>query len=467
MPALAPLVAHKKATGMPANAVSIASLKTAFSGKDDPEVIKRAVLFAYENLSTKYLMLAGDAHMFPVRYRFVHGISRPYDKMPANDHDAHVPADGDYVASDNYYVNLYHHSGNYPSLTKGPFDDWDANGNGLYNEGTWVDTNSLTTTNPDHVDGYPDLAVGRVPAHTADDMTAYVNKVISYETSTRPMTFTFVADQEYGGADHLVEAMLSKSKLLKGIDPSRVKYLVIEAKKPLTAPWVSATAADVAAAATTSSWVQYCGHGDTHEWGYTGFFFERDVMNTKTSTTLPVVLAAGCSTGQFVPNKPWDGEYVDNGGVHHDFVVVKGSAPDAPGPVIQDKVSGTVWGVGPKYQPLPLTTPPPSAYDYDFANRCFGYSWLIRAAPGGAIAHFGDMSVSPDSYADELYTYLQAAYVGNDHPILGDLYLTAQHKYWGNHQTDGGSRGFQGVSRFFFGWCNMAGDPSLRLPVLK
>ena len=151
------------------------SLKKYFPGKDDQESIKHAVLFAYENLSTKYLMLGGDAHMFPVRYRFVHDISKNYDKNPANIPNAHVPTDGDYVPSDNYYVNLYHHGGTYPSMTKGPFDDWDANGNGLYNEGTWVDMNSLTKTNPDNVDGYPDLAVGRVPAHTVADRLFDVN----------------------------------------------------------------------------------------------------------------------------------------------------------------------------------------------------------------------------------------------------------------------------------------------------
>lgn len=69
---------------------------------------------------------------------------------------------------------------------------------------------------------------------------------------------------------------------------------------------------------------------------------------------------------------------------------------------------------------------------------------------------------------EEFVTYMLSAYTGNTHPVLGDLYLTAQHEYWGNHQTDDGSSGdYHAISRFYLGWLCMAGDPSLRLPVLK
>lgn len=358
MPAVAPLVTHKNKTGMPANAISITSLKTYFIGKDDQKIIKRAVQYAYENLSTKYVMVAGDAHMFPVRYRFMHGLSVPYADNPPSDPNAQVPTNGTYIASDNYYVNLYHHTGTYPSLAKGPFDDWDFNKNGLYNEGTWGDPHALTTSNPDHVDGYPDLAVGRVPAHTAADMTAYVNKIIAYETSTKPTAFTFVADQQYPGSTSDLQSVISGSKLLTAITPAQITYLEIEVSTPATAPWVASTASQVAAAAGASSWVTYLGHGAQLEWGHSGHFFvESNVLTTSGSTTLPVVFAAGCETGQYVSGHPWHQEYVDTAGVKHNFVVVPKSAPGVPGPVIEDKVSGTYWGVGSGYQPLPLIVP--------------------------------------------------------------------------------------------------------------
>jgi hypothetical protein len=71
-------------------------------------------------------------------------------------------------------------------------------------------------------------------------------------------------------------------------------------------------------------------------------------------------------------------------------------------------------------------------------------------------------------YNDVIGAAPLSAYVGNDHAILGDLYLTAQHKYWGNHQTDDGSSGdYHAVSRFYLGWLCFFGDPSLRLPALK
>jgi hypothetical protein len=114
MGALAPLVDHKSKTGMPANAVSITSLQAAFAGTDVQEIIKQAILYAYENLSTKYVMLAGDAYWFPVRYRFMHGesISYTHDPLPPpGKPKAQIPTNGSYVPSDNYYANLYHHTG--------------------------------------------------------------------------------------------------------------------------------------------------------------------------------------------------------------------------------------------------------------------------------------------------------------------------------------------------------------------
>lgn len=263
MPALEPLVAHKNKTGMPTNAIAISKLKPYFEGRDDPAIIKRAIRYAYENLSTKYVMLAGDAHSVPVRYMFMHLLSHSYELGGPI-----VPTNGAYIPLDNYYVNLYHHTGTYPGLENGGFDDWDANGNGLYNEGTWLDPHALTTSNPDQVDGFPDLVVARVPAHTAQDLTAYVNKIIYYETSTRTPRFTFVADEQYPGATNDVASVVKNS----GVSVSN--YLEIETP-PVASGWVGAAATEVATAASTSTWVGYIGHGGPHEWGHSGSFFRR------------------------------------------------------------------------------------------------------------------------------------------------------------------------------------------------
>jgi hypothetical protein len=68
MPALQRLVQHKSQTGMPTVAVSISSLTPFFEGIDGPEVIKRAIQYAHEKLATRYVLLVGDAHRFPLRF---------------------------------------------------------------------------------------------------------------------------------------------------------------------------------------------------------------------------------------------------------------------------------------------------------------------------------------------------------------------------------------------------------------
>ena len=126
MPALQPLVQHKNQSGMSTIALSISSLIPIFQGVDDPETIKNVIRYPYENLSTQYVLLVGDAHCFPIRYMSMYGLSAGYPSDP----NTPIPTDGDYIPSDLYYANLYHHTGAYPALVNGAFDNWDRNGNG-------------------------------------------------------------------------------------------------------------------------------------------------------------------------------------------------------------------------------------------------------------------------------------------------------------------------------------------------
>ena len=471
MAALQPLVTEKNGTNLPTIAVSISSLVPLFRGIDDPETIKNAIQYAHENLSTQYVMLVGDAHCVPVRYYFMHDLSTQYPGNPS----VTIPMDGSYIGSDLYYANLYHHLSFSPARPGTP-DNWDESGNGLYNEGTWVAPDPLGATNPDRVDAYPDVAVGRVPAHTAEDVTTFVNKIIQYEFNAdlHPIEFTFVADQPYPTADQLTGQVISNSNLMNKITPGQINRLWVENPAGAAPPqgWTSAVTADVVSAAARSSWVSYIGHGGPHSWGYAQVVLgDPDVQAIASNNTPPLVFAAGCSTGRFCKIDPFDpdgAEYIDTSGNMHNFTLVPGATPGG-GPVITDTVNGQQWGVCQTCHPLPLQAPTPNAYDYDQSNLCLAYPWLIGNASGGAIAYFGEVGIAEDPMGAELEGYLLAAYVEetNPVPILGDLYLSAQQKYWANHQTDNGTGGdYHSVSRFYLGWMVFFGDPSLRLPPL-
>lgn len=425
-------------------------------------------------------------------------------------------------------------------------------------------------TNPDNVDGYPDVAVGRVTAHTADDVTAYVSKVLAYEsTPPVPATVTFVADQQYPGSVSDVTGITSGSGLTRTIPANRLRYMLIENPKgnPCTAAcwgpdridifglgaddvqllhkawdgtswlpsatgweplggafnslaaavawsprrldifavgldkqayhkawdgsawqpspdgwtalggalqgppvpgWTAATADDVASYAKSSTWVGYFGHGGVDEWGYSGsFFLPPDVAKTATGSTLPVVFAAGCETGQFTPGAPWHGTYVDVDGTAHDISPYPAARPGVDGPAIIDALTKQTWGLNCSSpcvsvsQAAPFATPVPRPYDLPDSNdpSC-GYLWTIASAPGGGIAYIGEMGVAPDSMAQEMETYLLAAYAATARPILGDVYLAAQREYWASHTDDDG---VQSSPRFYLSFVTLFADPSLRL----
>ena len=74
-----------------------------------------------------------------------------------------------------YYADLF-------KTGTSTFDDWDENGNGLYGE---IEFQPDGTINNDNIDFIPDVAVGRIPASDENEVGAYVEKIIRYETRTK------------------------------------------------------------------------------------------------------------------------------------------------------------------------------------------------------------------------------------------------------------------------------------------
>jgi hypothetical protein len=230
--------------------------------------------------------------------------------------------------------------------------------------------------------------------------------------------------------------------------------------------WTAATADDVANYAKSSTWLGYFGHGDTAEWGHNGFFYPSNVMQTATGSTLPLVYAVGCSTGQFTPGAPWHGPYIDINGTTHHITTSPTAQPGADGPAIIDTDTGQAWGLNcpppcvPVSAAAPFVVPLPRAYDLPRQDPSFGYQWTIASAPGGGIAYIGEMSVAPPPPAQEMETYVLNAYARAASPVLGDIYLEGQQQYWANHKDD---PGVQSSARIFLSFVTLFGDPSLRL----
>jgi hypothetical protein len=163
-PVLDPLVEHKNATGISAVMITLEDIygDPSLSGVDEPEQIKRAIERYEQDHAIKYVMLAGDVDKFPVRW-------------VTHNSGANVAY---FFPSDLYYADLYDSSG--------AFDDWDHDGDGLFGEQVKNTrcSGDLYNVNLDRVNLHPDVAVGRVPASTVEELEGYVAKVIKYEYLT-------------------------------------------------------------------------------------------------------------------------------------------------------------------------------------------------------------------------------------------------------------------------------------------
>jgi hypothetical protein len=386
-PSLQRLATHKTNTmSFPSYVVRIGTLKDAFPGLDDPEVIKRAIRYFKETKGTQYVLLGGSPAHVPVRRRYVR---------------ANAPPDmtGTFNPSDLYYSNLYHHDAN---GVAGAFDDWDQNGNGLYNEQRWIDdTQSALLINPDNVDGFPDLALGRVPAANLAEMDGYVDKVISYELMANMPgagRFVFFEDKLYEGADTLANAIETSVA-----GTTNRHYGLNYGNEPAPAPYVAQPNAMVADAASRASWLTYVGHGFVSGWDGVDAATVAGAVNRG---NFPVVLASACETGAFAPWKEW--------------------------------AAGTT----------------PNPYE---GSRSFASDWLFSST--GAIAYFGEVGVAQNNWGTDLGQRMLARYAAGNF-TLGDIWRGGQERYWRDFPNRGE---VIGASRIYLGFMTFFGDPSLRL----
>jgi hypothetical protein len=444
---LRPFIAHKNQSGLPARLVTLESLRASMAGADDPEKVKRAIAQAHQKLGARYVMLVGDASLMPVRYRQV-------QQVPSE-----ATADGTYNPSELYYANLYqgHLPGSVPTdpvliTNSGVFDTWDRNGNGRYNEQHWKD--DAISYNPDQVDGCPDVAVGRIPAHTAQEVENYVAKVIRYETGAagprKIGRVTLLADKGYGGSQQMCDDILDdsiKPAFPQGIAVERL-YMNCQPAEVVSPPWTRGSFAGIDAAIANSWWITYLGHSGPLAWNISeaghGYDAERVRALAKPSA-LPVIFTIGCESGRFMTWAASE-KYRDQQRQSHWFVWQEKSN------IWQDQVTGQTT----KPQ---LKVPQPYAYDFpESRDRTFACAWLLQ--PGGAIAFFGETLVCEDDKGHDLVKELFLRYKAGDR-VLGDLWRNGQRKYWLNNRA---SENVFRHPRIYLGIMTLFGDPSLRLP---
>lgn len=145
----------KTSKGVPTKIVNQTEFMT-YSGRDTQEKIRNCIKYYYNTYNIKWVLLAGDTNLIPIRY-----VYNP-DTVIVPDFNEEKMGETD-KPTDYYYADL---TGN-----------WDNNNNGRFGE-------SLVYASADEIDWDPEVYVGRFPGINAAELDVMVTKTINYENAT-------------------------------------------------------------------------------------------------------------------------------------------------------------------------------------------------------------------------------------------------------------------------------------------
>lgn len=417
--ALAEYIRHKKSQ-LPVHVAVLEAILRENDGADDPERLKRFLYVLWRKREIQYVLLVGDADVLPVRYMVL---------------DRITPAAFDYAfyPSDLYYADL--------ARKDGSFEDWNARKEafhaGYYGE-VRGEKNKDDPINFDTIDYLPEIAVGRWPVNTVQEVEIVSNKTIHYEKGLlegqrdNPRRIALLSVS--GWVDSR-EALDRTASILAPEWTVQKRYYSDEKKKYETPP---PTAQEVISLLNNGVGVLcHAGHGENLLWDKSLAF--RDLEAIHNADCLPIVFSAGCHTARFATLPPYE-PYVDVSGIEH---------------------QGTDHG-----QVFQEPPPPPAPYQKGKHNPPGLGESLLRLGPHGAVAYIGcNTGSQPCSL-----TLLEGFVAGLKHKRLGDGWNHAVAHYYEKEQLAElkPTSGWYPPSIFFQGMKFMLfGDPSLLVPAAE
>ncbi|NLG28988.1 MAG: hypothetical protein GX557_13835 [Chloroflexi bacterium] len=413
--ALAPLKAHKEHTGLSTYVQSWQQLNAAFydQGRDEAERVKRAIA-AYEfRYGTYYVMLVGDSNRFPVRYHMTdRGDAAAYNRA--------------FYPTDLYYADLYEPGG--------AFETWDSNANGYYGElhGETIPG----TVNIDNVDLVPDIAVGRVPATSAAQVTTYVNKIITYEFGVYNSAWA-KRTLSVATNDWIPNACQTKQNIIANSLAGYTNYRLYQSGNPCVATDPPTSANINAKLNTGVRFMNYVGHGNTGGLAISGdAYTSADLAGLSNANTLPIAFAMACDTARYATLPPYDA-YTDVYGAHH---------------------TGTTAG-----ETFTSVPPQPAALQPADNPSCFGESFLLASANGG-IGFVGCVTGSQAYGRDLDEAFFESLDYG--HSTLGGMWNSMEQQYYVLNPVPAtiDPPNWELLAEVAQPWkFNLFGDPSLRI----
>jgi hypothetical protein len=454
MDALGPLVDHKNNTGITTMLRSLEHIYQAYSGRDEAEQVKRCLALFQPNNQVRYAMLVGDGDKFPSRYVKWWNIVPGHEQSDPEFHTLYLPVDL-------YYGALFKRS-------DGSFDDWDGDQDGYFGE--IPKALSTVPINLDDVNVIPDLAVGRIPASTVEEVRCYVSKVIGYENGAYGCSWTkatlLVATSDwtndaYVNQDHIAASSLHDFTVYKLYERRfglRQSLALINKHPPIRIPedvpmqskslwenlaaWNQCTPTESPRPEAINAYidqgvgfVSYIGHGSREGWEISyGRYGFPEVANLSNSGRLPVVFSMGCDTGSFATLPPLTA-YQDINGYTH-----------------QGTIDGEIFSTTPA-QPACL-----QAKDYESMAE-----EMTVKRDTGAIAYIGSVTTG-GYYALDLLESFSKALAGRK--ILGDMWQYMLKTYYQKHNPPNqwATMSEDEIGYFLQPWrYQLFGDPSLRV----
>ncbi len=269
--ALTPLVEHRRAQGLRVRTAAVEDVYALFNhGVMHPRAIQAFVAHAVEQWpapTPRYLFLVGDGNFNFKGYNpALYGPPTP----------SHIPP---YLTFDD------------PTQGEVPVDS-------LYGD---VDA-----------DGFPEIAVGRLPAQTEAEVAGYVAKVLTYEQQPSAPWMDralMVADDGKTMPEPFADILERLSNYLPEQMTTEKIYIeeyCAEPDRPNTTPCISATHALTTAWNEGAALLTYAGHGSIHRWGHEKLLLNTQVAQITSEVGLPFLIALDCWDGywMFPPEYP-------------------------------------------------------------------------------------------------------------------------------------------------------------------
>jgi hypothetical protein len=299
---LQPLIDFKNSKGLRTTFMSIEQIFDMYQGADPPEQVKKYIRSTYDATGITYVLLVGGLKN--------HLYTKDKDTASAGWKAWWVPVryvnipqeDDEGCLCDLYYGCLYNATGG--------FDSWDSNGDGIY--AAWDAGHGIPN---DQFDMNPEVYVSRLPVANKQELTAMVNKIITYE-STGPAakswysTMVTVGGKTFENFSGQPDGEYLCDLALNNMSSIVTNPIRVYASNRLTSGLVPIPDDIITAFSFGAGFVDFEGHGNPMKWDtiwdngtypydWCGGLNNMQIRKFTNGDRLPVVIVGGCHNGLY------------------------------------------------------------------------------------------------------------------------------------------------------------------------